>query len=74
MGDLTTYAESPACSNRARSFEMPSSPSRSESSDLEMCPSWELGSRFNEIARCRSKRESLIWSASRKSWLGLDIA
>ena len=33
-----------------------------------MVPSWELGSRFKEIARCRSSRESLMWSARRKSW------
>ena len=38
-----------------------------------MCPSWEFGSRFNDIARCRSRRESLIWSASRKSWFGFDM-
>ena len=33
-----------------------------------MVPSWKLGSRFKEIARCRSSRESLMWSARRKSW------
>ena len=38
-----------------------------------MVPSWELGSRFREIARCRSSRESLMWSARRKSWDGLAM-
>ena len=38
-----------------------------------MVLSWELGSRFREIARCRSRRESLMWSARRKSWDGLAM-
>ena len=37
-----------------------STPSRIWSNDLEMCPSWELGSRLREMARCRSSNESLI--------------
>ena len=42
-----------------------SMPSRIESRDREMWPSWELGSRLREMARWRSSRESLIWSARR---------
>ena len=68
-----TYAESPASSSRVRSFVTPSRPSRKESRDLDMCPSWEFGSRFSEIARCRSRRESLTWSARRNSWFGFDM-
>lgn len=39
-----------------------------------MCASWEVGVRFREMARWRSRRESLMWSARRKSWDGFDIA
>lgn len=38
-----------------------------------MCASWEVGERFREMARWRSRRESLMWSARRKSWDGCDI-
>ena len=48
-------------------------PSRIESSERDMVLSWELGSRFREIARWRSRRESLMWSARRKSWDGLAM-
>jgi len=51
---------SPASSNRIRSFVTASSPSRRESSDLEMCPSCEVGSRFSDIARCLSRRDNLM--------------
>jgi hypothetical protein len=71
--DARSYIESPPCSNRSRSFVTPSKPSRIDSRDLDICPSWEFGSRFKDIARCRSRRESLIWSASRKSWLVFDM-
>ena len=48
-------------------------PSRIDSRERDMVLSWELGSRFSEIARCRSSRESLMWSARRKSWDGLAM-
>lgn len=32
-----------------------------------MWPSWVLGERLRDMARCRSRRESLMWSARRKS-------
>ena len=44
-----------------------SRPSRIESRDREMWPSCVVGSRLREMARCRSRRESLMWSASRYS-------
>ena len=49
-------------------------PSRKDSNDREMLESWEgFGSRFNDMARCRSSKESLIWSARRSNCEGLDI-
>lgn len=54
-------------SNRICSASRASRLSRKDSSDREMWPSWEFGSRFREMARCRSSRESLMWSARRKS-------
>jgi hypothetical protein len=71
--DIRAYNESPLCSSRTRSFVTPSKPSRMDSRDFDICPSWEFGSRFNDMARCRSRSESLIWSASRKSWFGFDM-
>jgi len=50
-------------------------PERRESSDRDIWPSWVLGERSREMARWRSSNESLMWSASRKSWAGfVDIA
>ena len=54
-----TYG-SPLSSKRACSFSKASMPSRIESSDLEMCASCELGSRLSDMARCRSRSDSLI--------------
>jgi hypothetical protein len=52
-----------------------SMPSRKDSREREMLESCDgFGSRFSEIARWRSKRESLMWSARRRSWEGLDIS
>lgn len=42
-------------------------PDWSWSSDRAIWGSLVLGSRFRLIARCRSSRESLMWSARRKS-------
>lgn len=69
-----TYVVSPASSRLSLSTAMFSRPARKDSRDLDMCPSCEFGSRFREIARCRSRSDSLMWSARRKSWLGLDMA
>lgn len=46
-------------------------PDRNCSMDREICPSWLLGERLREMARCRSSRDSLMWSARRKSCGGL---
>ncbi len=51
--------ESVSCRSKA------SMPSRIESSDREMWPSCELGSRLREMALCRSRRDSFMWSARR---------
>jgi len=50
-----------------------SKPSRRESKERDMWPSCEVGSRFREMARWRSRRESLMWSARRKYWFGLAM-
>ena len=42
-----------------------SMPSRIDSRDRDMWPSWELGSRFRDMARWRSRSESLMWSANK---------
>lgn len=68
------YDVSPVSDNRILSWVTFSSPSRSDSSDREICPSCDVGSRFNDIARCRSNKESLMWSARRKYWFGLAIS
>ena len=48
--------------------------SRKDSSERAICAVVDgLGSIERERARCRSRRESLMWSARRKSWDGLDI-
>ena len=44
-----------------------SMPSRKESREREMWLSWDEGSRSREMARCRSRSESLMWSERRKS-------
>ena len=54
-------------------FSKASMPSRIESRDREMWPSWELGSRFREIARWRSRSESFMWSARRYSCDGFAM-
>lgn len=69
-----TYAVSPASSRLSLWTAMFSRPARKDSREREMWPSWEFGSRFREMARWRSRRESLMWSARRKSWFGLDMA
>ena len=51
---------SPASCNLIRSSMTLSSPSRRESNDREICPSCEVGSRFNDIARCLSSKDSLM--------------
>ena len=48
-------------------------PERSESSDRDIWTSCELEARLSETARCRSSSESLMWSASRKSWGGFVV-
>lgn len=53
---------------------IPSMPERKDSRERVMCASWEVGVRFSEMARWRSRRESLMWSAKRNSWDGFDIA
>lgn len=50
-----------------------SRPSRRDSSEREMCPSCEVESRFIDMARCLSNKDSLRWSASRKYWFGFAI-
>lgn len=64
---------SPASCNLILSSITLSSPSRKESSDREICPSCEVGSRFRDIARCLSSKDSLMWSANRKYWFGLAM-
>jgi hypothetical protein len=71
--DLWGTDGSEVAPNRDCSASRASRPSRRESSDRDMWPSWELGSRFKEMARWRSRRESLIWSARRKSCDGFDM-
>ena len=56
--------ESPPSRKRA-SCSSASTPSRIESSDLDMCPSWEVGSRSSDIALWRSSRDNLMWSTRR---------
>ncbi len=56
---------SPVSENRVCSTSRVSMPSRIDSRERDMWPSWELGSMFREIALWRSRRESLIWSASK---------
>jgi hypothetical protein len=48
-----------------------SMPARSCSSDRAIWASWLLGERLSEMARWRSSRDSLMWSASRNSCGGL---
>lgn len=72
MGGVTSYAESVE-SSRAASCSAASMPSLMESSDREMLPSWVLGSRLRDMARCLSSKESLMWSARRYSCGGLAI-
>lgn len=72
-GIIATYDVSPASSSRILSFLTFSTPSRNESSDLEMCPSCDVGSRLSDIARCRSSKDNFIWSARRKYWLGFAM-
>lgn len=74
MGGGRTHALSPASSRLSLWTAMFSRPARKDSREREMWPSWEFGSRFREMARCRSRRESLMWSARRKSWFGFDMA
>lgn len=69
----STYVVSPASSNRIRSFPRPSRPVFKSSSDRPMCPSCVVCSRFSEMARCRSRSESFMWSARRLSCLGFDM-
>lgn len=73
MVEWCTYDVSPASCNRTRSAVTFSSPSFSESSEREMWPSCEVGSSLSDIARCRSSKDSLMWSARRKYWLGFAI-
>lgn len=68
-----TYASSPSSPRRTTWFVIPSMPERKDSRERVMCASWEVGVRFREIARWRSRRESLMWSAKRNSWDGFDI-
>jgi len=57
--------ESAPLSDSVSCFSKASMPSRIESSDRDMWPSWEFGSRLRLMARCRSSRDSLMWSARR---------
>ena len=51
-----------------------SMPSRKDSRERAICAVVDgLGSIERDRARCRSRRESLMWSARRKSWGGFDI-
>lgn len=68
-----THVASPASSNRALSPFNASNPSRNCSSDRDRWPSCVSLSRLRLWARWRSSRESLTWSARRKSWFGLDM-
>lgn len=65
-GEGGAYDSSPAFSRASR-------PSRNWSSEREMWPSWESRASLSVFARCRSRRESLMWSARRRRALGLDI-
>jgi hypothetical protein len=48
-------------------------PDLSCSSERDIWASWLLEGRFRDTARCRSSRESLMWSANRKSCGGLVV-
>lgn len=71
---VSTHASSPSSPRRMTSFVMPSMPVRKDSRERVMCASWEVGVRFKEMARWRSRRESFMWSARRKSLDGFNIA
>jgi len=70
---MGAYVSSPASWRRACSFSSPSIPSRNWSSDREMWPSCESRERLSVFARCRSRRDSLMWSARRRSAFGFDM-
>ena len=57
--------ESPFDSSLTVSASMASTPSRMDSSERDILPSWADGSRLRDMALCRSKSESFIWSARR---------
>ena len=59
------------CEDCDSSAEMPDC---SWSKEREIWPSLELGSRFRDMARWRSSRESLMWSASRNNCDALVVA
>lgn len=63
-----------SCSVSEDRVDSDSIPSRNDSSDRDMLESVEgLGSSFSEMALCRSRRESLMWSARRRSCDGFDM-
>jgi hypothetical protein len=67
LGARKTYSSlvSSACDSRD------SMPDRNCSSDLEIWASWALGERLSDMARCRSSKDSLMWSDRRNSCGGL---
>jgi hypothetical protein len=48
-------------------------PERRVSSDRDIWPSCVFGERLSEMARWRSRSESLMWSARRNSWGGFVV-
>ena len=71
---FATYAASPDCSRRDCSDLRVEIPVPNCSRERDTWPSWLSSSRPRLLARCLSRSESLMWSARRKSWSGLDIA
>lgn len=70
--DYVSYGSS-FSSRRAICISSDSIPSRRDSKERDISPSCELGSSLRDIALCRSRRDSFMWSASRKSCDGLLI-
>ncbi len=73
MQRMVKYSLSPDSCRRSTSCAKSSIPVLKDSRERDMCPSWEFGERFSAIARCRSRSESLMWSARRKSCEEFDI-
>lgn len=61
------HASSPSSCRRKTLSATSSMPERSDSRERVICASCEVGERLREMARWRSRRDSLIWSASSRS-------